>query len=206
MIKEGLIILLLSLVIKLSFGQSFQRFDKESPEQFSTRLKPDNSTIAYRIIDTIWNKTPVIIAFYQQSFRSGPVNDSQEYQRIISTIFVKRDSLYNKCLIDTIGPEGGDPEIRNVFFANANKDMQKELIILTSWYQHHYDFGGTLYGTFIYNNLTDSTQKKLVFMKTMSSQLDGGCDCSFRNGREEKAKFKTAGAIVKKLTQLGFKQ
>ena len=138
-----------------SFGQVVKRLDNESAEQFVTRVKPDSSNLTHKVIETKWNSTFVIIAFYDQTYKLPKHKDpgQQNYLRIIATIFIKADSnSYNKFLIDTIDTEGGDPIIESVFFANADSDKEKELIIISSWEQRHYDTNGKLYGTFVYDN------------------------------------------------------
>jgi hypothetical protein len=92
-----------------------------------------------------------------------------------------------------------------VFFANADKDETKELIVICSWLQRHADFSGTLYGTFVFRApLPNTTPTKLTFLEGVSKQLDGGCDCERSDGTKEKVKYKTAAEIKTALKKLGF--
>lgn len=187
----------------VSAGQTVTRAKGESPMHFVSRFSPDSAILTYRVIDTTWNGLPVILAFFDQPFHE----QDQDYRRIIGTIFLRVDrTSYRKVSTDTIWPEGGDPNIEAVFFANADKDSLQELVILTSWDQEHYDFGGTLYQTAIYDHISDAHQRKLVFLTKISAQLDGGCDCSWRDGKRRKAKYKTQTDVLKGLADLGFSQ
>ena len=193
----------------LSNAQKIKRLDSETAEQFAQRQKPDSSELTSKVLETKWNSTPVIIAFYQETYKLPKQNDpdQQDYLGIVGTIFIQSGSnSYRKYLIDIFDSEGGDPVVESVSFANADKDNKKELIIIVSWNQVHYDVGGTLYNTFIYDNLLNTDQTSLSLMKELSEKLDGGCDCSWRDGLIKKAKFKTASDIKRGLTRLGYKQ
>ena len=112
---------------------------------------------------------------------------------------------YTKILIDTITPDGGDPEIISVFFANADKDIEKELIVLCKYPQVHYDYGGDFYETFIYDTPTTKV-KRLKYFKELSEKF-WGCECDWReenNRKPEKAKYKTAKSIKIRLKQMGY--
>jgi hypothetical protein len=68
-----------------------------------------------------------------------------------SYIYVpETENTYQKVLIDTFEPEGGDPEIEAVFFFNPGTNNQNKLVIICSWLQVHQDFRGKLYATFVY--------------------------------------------------------
>ena len=206
--RRFIFVVTLLLLKTFSFGQGLQRQSNETAEQYAIRSKPGGSVVTHKIIETKWNSVPVIIAFYDQTYKLPKQNDpdQQEYQRIVTQIFIGVDSLrYNPALIDTIYGEGGAPNIETVFFANADKDKEKELVLIVSWRQQHHDVSGTLYGTFIFDNLTSIHQKRLNYLKDISKQLDGGCDCDWSDGTSKKAKFKTAKEIQKRLLQLGYK-
>jgi hypothetical protein len=206
--KHYFIIAILLISANFSFGQIVQRFDKETAEQFSGRFKPGNSQITHKVIESTWNSNPVIIAFYEQPYKLSKQEDpdQQEYLRIVPTIFIKTESnKYKKIIIDTIESEGGDPFIESIFFANTDKDSFKELIIIASWQQRHYQISGKLYGTFVYDNFNPNIKRKLVFLKDISQKLDGGFEGD-REGEPVKAKYKTAGEIKGELIKLGYLQ
>src|SRR5450631_28746 len=133
---------LLLVITNFSFGQRVYRHYNESAEQFVSRYMPDHSKLSFNVLETKWNTKPVIIAFFDQEYKLTIQEDpdQQNYRRVIGAIFFKTDdNYYTKFLIDTIESEGGDPKIENVFFANADKGKNKELIILVSWPQLHAD-------------------------------------------------------------------
>lgn len=191
-----------------SFGQLVQRNDNETTEQFAERHKPENSTLTHKVLETKWNSLPVIISLYDQTYKLPIKNDpdQQTYHKIVGAVFVQSDKHnYSKTTFGTIDTEGDNPSIETVFFANADTDTTKELIIIASWEQRHYDVSGTLYGTYIFDyELTSTIEWK--FLEKISRKLDGGCECSWRDGTSKKVKYKTALNIKKELTRLGYKQ
>ncbi|MFT3844308.1 MAG: hypothetical protein QM725_04595 [Lacibacter sp.] len=192
-----------------SFGQLVQRQDKETAEQFAERQKPGNSTLTHRVLETKWNELPVIISLYDQTYKLPIENDpdQQTYHKIVGAVFIQLDkNNYSKTTLGTIDTEGGDPNIETVFFANADTDKTKELIIIASWEQRHYEVSGTLYGTYVFDYELTSALLEWKFLEEVSRKLDGGCECSWRDGTSKKAKFKTATEVKNELTRLGYKQ
>jgi hypothetical protein len=113
---------------------------------------------------------------------------------------------YRRVLIDTFFNEGGEPHIEGVLFENADRDKERELIVMTSWRQDHRPAGldGTLYGTFIFDNPNSSVQEyELFFFKELSEKLDGGFEGK-RNKETVKADYKNAAAIRGALRKLGY--
>ena len=192
-----------------AFGQLVQRQDSETAKQFAERLKPNSSTLTYKVLETKWNKLPVIISLYDQTYKLPIQNDpdQQTYHKIVGAVFIQLDkNNYSKTTFGTIDTEGGDPTIETVFFANADTDKTKELIIVASWEQRHYDVSGTLYGTYVFDYELTSATLEWKFLEKISRKLDGGCECSWRDGTSKKAKFKTASEVKHELTRLGYKQ
>ena len=205
--KHFLITITLLLFSTFSQGQYVKSLN-ETAEQFATRVKPDHATLTHKVLAVQWNSTPVILAFYQQHFKFSPVDDPDQanYTRIIATAFVQTDSNhFNKLLIDTIDSDGGDPNIECVFFANADKDAAREIIIIASWQQQHYDVEGTLYSTYVYDNLQTTPLAKLILKKNISTRLSGGCDCEWRDGRKRKAPYQKAADVRIALKKMGYK-
>lgn len=187
-------------------NSKIQRNENETPEQFVERLKPKNSKITHKVIDTKWNSIPVIIAFYEQSYKLSIKQDPDQnvYKKIIATLFIEKSkNLYDKLIIDTFDTDGGTPKIETTFFSNSDKDVSKEIIIIVSWEQSSQEVSGTVYSTFVYDNLSSSSQDNLLFLKDISNKLSGGCECRFSDGRNKKAKFKTAKDIKDELLKLG---
>jgi len=193
--------------ISVSFGQSLIRQENETAEMFANRLKPD-STIAHTVIETRQLDTSknVIVAFYKKTIyevrQMKTYVDHSQYDIMLGYIFIPTsDKNYEKIFIDTIPPDGGDPEIISIFFANADRDKNKELIVLCKYEQRHYDYDGDLYETYIFDYYKDKMQFKYL---SKLSETFFGCDCGWKNGKTETAKYKTAKAIKTKLKKLGF--
>jgi hypothetical protein len=191
-----------------SFGQTIIRHDNESVEMFAERLKPDSTGIAHKVIETnaLDTTKKIIISFYgktiYETIQMETYVDHSEYDIIIGFAYVPtNDSNYAKCLIDTIPPDGGNPEIISVFFANADKDKNKELIVLCKYGQRHYDYSGDIYETYIYKYST--SKNKFKYLDKLSKKF-WGCECSSRDGGSETAKYQTAKDVRAKLKQLGF--
>lgn len=192
-----------------SFGQLVQRQVNETVEQFAERLKPDSSAFIHKVLETKWNELSVVISLYDQTYKLPIQNDpnQQIYHKIVGAVFIHLDkNNYSKTTFGTIDTEGGDPNIDTVFFANADADKTKELIIIASWEQRHYDINGTLYGTYVFDYELTGATLEWEFLSEISIKLDGGCECSWRDGTSKKAKFKTAKEVKNKLIQLGYKQ
>lgn len=62
-----------------------------------------------------------------------------------------------------------------------------------------------MFNTFVYDDLLKNRTEKIVFLTGISSKLDGGCECSFNDGRNKKAKLKTVKDIKAELLRLGYK-
>jgi hypothetical protein len=203
-----LIVTLLLVVEPEASGLGFSKEKNENNDEFAYRIAPEQSELVGKVISIPWNGKPVIIAFYKESYRL-PIKDDpdqQEYFRLLGFVYFKsQGGNYTRYLIDTIDTEGDTPAIESVFFANADTDVAKELILIVSWEQRHAAVNGTLYGTFVYDDIaTVSNKGKLRFMETISKKVDGGCDCTWDNGKTNAVKYKTAGAIKSELKRLGY--
>ena len=195
----------------LSFGQIelVPRKENETVEQFAERQKPENSTLAHTILKTKWNGNSVIISLYDITYKLPIQNDpdQQTYHKIEGFVFSQLDkNSYSKVTFGTIDTEGGNPIIETVFFANADNDKAKELVIIASWEHRHYDITGTLYGTYVFDNETLEKTLDLKFLEEISKKIDGGCECTWSDGTNKKAKFKTAMEVRQELIRLGYKQ
>ena len=195
----------------VSAGQTLQRFENETVEQFVTRLKPDSTEIAHKIIETSsWVKRKkIIIAFYTKPvvhIYSDPA-DTLRTQSTIGIIYIEKEKRqYQKILIDTF-KEGSD--IESLFFANADKDSDLELCVLLSYRPDLYSCkcDGVYYSTQIYDK--PNLIMKLDTLKNLpeiSRKLEGGFQGVARwDTEEEEAKFKTAAEVKKELKRLGYK-
>jgi hypothetical protein len=185
----------------ISFGQSITRQYNESVESFVNRLRPDSMVLAHAIIETnTWDTaTKAIIALYGYD---DPRDPNTGFNKISGHIYLPvGQNRYREISFGPIEEDGGYPEILSVFFSNADKDKSKELVVLCKYEQQHYDYGGVFYGTFIFDN--PSQRQSLAFFKKLSNKFLG-CDCGGRDGRKEKAKFKTAEDVKAGLKKMRF--
>lgn len=201
-----IVTLILLLVLSLAgFSQSFERNPGESVDSFIARIKPDSSEMAHAVLETteLGTKEKIIIAFFRKTVHEVKQMDTyvdhSSYQYIIGHLYIPTGkNLYQQILIDTTYPEGGAPEIISVFFANADKDKNKELVILCKYEQRHYDVSGAIYETFIYDFVDGDTQYLEI-----SKKFDA-YDLWFRDGKREKAKYKTAADVKAALKRMGY--
>lgn len=103
-------------------------------------------------------------------------------------------------------PFSVDPSIESVFFANADKDLAQELIIIASWEQRHYEVKGTLFRTYVLDNTTIEKSLDLKLLEKVSKKLGGGCECSWSDGTTSTAKFSTPTGVLNELIRLGYDQ
>lgn len=200
----GLILIAFLLGAPISSAEEVKRFENETPENFARRNSPPQSELSHSVIETeVWGHKKTVIAFYDSEFKSS----DQTYQRVLGYIFLPQgENTYQKILIESFEPEGGAPKIEAVFFANADRDKSKELIVICSWPQVHYDVSGTLYGTFVFDDLrTNTNQTKLSFLESISRRVSGDCECEWRDGKKKTSRYKTAASVRAGLRKLGFK-
>ncbi len=191
-----------------SLGQSLIRLENETAQMFADRLKPDSAEIAHTAIETreLDATRSLIIAFYKKTIyevkQMKTYVDSSHYEILLGYMFVPAiNRTYQKIFIDTILPDGGNPEIISIFFANADTDRNKELIVLCKYEQRHYDYSGDFYETHIFDYRKGPGKFQYL---SKPSESFWGCECGNRNGKMQKAKFKTANDVKARLKKLGF--
>lgn len=171
------------------------------------KLKPKNSTIVHDVIATdLWNAKNVIIAFYETRYVD---NDKRHRQFVECYLLIPHaKDKYEKILVHEFQDDNVDTKIESVFFANADEDREKELIIIsTCKHRLPYLYDGTEHMTDIFDN-TDlsrkNSKKSLKKLSNMSEKLTGGFE-GFRDGDPNaKAKFKNAFEVKSELKRLGF--
>lgn len=199
--KLTLFIIVFIVSITLSFGQTVIRSDNETVEAFVKRIIPDTTILVHPVIETnVWDSAAkAIIVFYRDDDKKD-INTGAN--AITGYVYLPLEkNAYRTIRIGTIEEDGGDPEVISVFFANADKDKTPELIVLVKHEQRHYDYGGAFYGAFIYDN--PDSNPYLRYFGDLSAKFMG-CECSWREGREEKAKYKTAKEVKAGLKKMGF--
>lgn len=165
-----------------------ERMDKETAEQFAERHKPDSSTLTYKVMETKWNAIPVLISFYKQAYKLPIKIDTQVSRRI-----TKLTEPYISSWIKTITAKPlWEPSIPKAVirllilsFLRCWHNKTKELIVLVTWEQRHYDVNGILYEDLFDYELTKATLT-WVLLEEISNKLDGGCECTWRDGTSER--------------------
>ena len=187
-----------------SSAQEVTRFENETLENFAKRNGPQQAELTHTVIETTaWDKQKTVIAFYITKIK---LNDGNPATQVDGYLFIpKSTNTYEKILINNFEEEGATPQIVAVFFANADKDKAKELIVICSYLQRHYDVNGTLYSTFIFDNpLPGANTTQLKFLEDVSERVSGSCDCEWRDGKKKTSKYKTASSVRLGLKRLGF--
>ena len=193
--KRLLIFLTLLFLTADGFSQMYTRQKAEKASTFITRVTGLKEFV-HPVIEAKGHDTTnkAIIYF-------APAKNETTVGYILIT---ENGTAYRPMIIDTFYEEGAPAKIEAVFFANADKDKEQEIIILTSWEQVHADVRGMLYGTFIYDWPTLSrSQKRLTLLKTLSKKLSGGFDGT-TEGLKVKAKYTSVASIRKRLKELGY--
>lgn len=188
------------LTLTPGHSQDVIRLENENIQTFMNRIIPDSMKFAHQIIETKnWDSLGAIIAFYG----FDDTNDINiGFNQIYGHVFICQDSLkYREITFGPILEDGGMPEIIAVSFANTDKDKKKELIVLCTYDQKHYDYEGTFYETYIYDTPTNTD--KLLFLNNLNEHFYG-CECSFRNGQVKTAKYKTIKDVKRQLDKMGY--
>ena len=186
-------------VSSIGFAQSnseVKRLSNETAENFAKRNGKAGVELVHQVIETdAWNGKKSIFAFYE----------GENSEEVDGYVFVPKSAgVYQKILIYNFEPEGGTPKIEAFFFANADKDKAKELVVICSWDVNHYDVNGTLYQTYVFDDISsDKNQPKLKFLENVSKKVSGGCDCD-GDGANINRKYKTAAQVKAGLKKLGF--
>ena len=182
-------------------AQTVARQPAESPEAFAKRMMPAQHKLAHPVLEvSTWGgNAKSIIALYgfnNPTNRNGGFNQINGYLYLLTA-----PNQYRKILFGPLEENGGYPEVLAVFFANADNDAAKEMLVLCRIPQQHYDYTGAFYETYIFDN-PDQTNELKIF-GTLSN-LFSGCDCSRRDGTVETAKYQTAAAIKAGLKKMGY--
>jgi hypothetical protein len=192
-----------------NFAQNFHRNPGETAAEFAGSILPnDSARLVSQVLETkLWDSTKkIIIAFYSATIEFTPTQKEAFKEKVVQGyVFVPLvDGQYKRLLIDTYTQEGADAYVETVFFANADKDKQKELIILCSWDQNgHATISGKLFQVYLYDHLNftklpESLKVLHHLDKTFKPEFEGKGD----DGKKSTAKYKTVEDIRKKLKAL----
>jgi hypothetical protein len=203
-LRCALLLLAFFMWTGFSYAQEVRRFENETLEDFAKRHGPPQAELTHNVIETeAWGKQKTVIAFYIVQIK---LKDGTPATQVDGYLFIpKSTDTYEKILIKNFEEEGDTPKVEAVFFANADKDKAKELIVICSWLQRHYDVNGTIYRTFVFDDLRPGANPiRLSSLEDVSQRVSGDCECEWRDGRKKRSKYKTAGSVKAGLKKLGF--
>lgn len=189
---------------------TFARAPGEPADSFVGRIMLGGPEPAHPVIATdVWSPgDTALIAYYHTPMHVGRARSPGEsYHDATGFAFVPVSAnRYRRIEIGVIGHSGGDPEIRSVFFANADANPGPELIVIAAWRSYHVDVGATFYETFVYARQPGPGEDRFVYLEDISRKVSGTCDCDYGDDRRDTAsRFKTAAEVRAALRELGFR-
>jgi Bacterial protein of unknown function (DUF922) len=191
-------------------GQIVKRISGEAPLQFVVRARPLYVEYAAertsRVFETKeWTEEPSYIAYYtQRYFTEEEGGQSKENQRILAYMFIPTTKdIYKRVLIDTISNEGKPVNIAATFFANADSDNAKELVIMATSTQKDKQATGTLYINRVYDNIPKPMPGKLKRLDDVCGKIEGGMEGT-QSGKPSRAKYKSEKEVIEALKKMGF--
>ena len=180
----------------------------ETALDIAENLKPKNSKIIHKVINAdIWGRKNSIIAFYETTYiDSTSTTEKYERQYVEGYIYVLQNKNWRKILISKFEDDNVFTEIQSVFFANADNDKEKELIILTTCKHNlQYLYDGTEYSTWVFDNFTnDKIPNELKYLTNISEKLEGGFEGYLEDNENSTAKFVNATEVKIELKRLGY--
>lgn len=184
------------------------KVQKEDKSEIAEKMKPPGSTVVHEVLEMdFWNLKNVIIVFYESKY-------VEKYQyknerQFVECYLLVPDSKYKyeKILVNKFEDDNVDTEIKSVFFANADDDKGKELIIIsTCKHRLEYLYEGTEFMTDVFDNIDlskKSSKNSLSNLFKMSEKLTGGFQGFTEDNPQSQAKFKNANEVKAELKRLG---
>ncbi|WP_322063016.1 hypothetical protein [Paraburkholderia sp. J63] len=134
----------------------------------------------------------------------GDTDGNHPYTLDAHLAFEDANHGWHDMLFDRYEQDGGFPQIASVFFSHADHTPKsKSLVVLVQTPQKHYDYGGDFYDGYVYK-LSGSASRGAVFVGLQgdaSAPFIGQCECGFRDGTTQHARYANAAAIRKALAQ-----
>ena len=195
----------------LGLGQVVKRLSADDVRRFAVRARPiysefTDETAAMSKELSVWNIDKVILAFYQQRYfmqeEGKPVKDCS---RLLGYLFVPNGKdTYKRIFIDTFGRDDLSPKISAAFFANADTDNIRELVIQTVQTRKDDRALGVQYTTRVYDNITfRALPGKLRKLNDVAEKLENSVDGTV-DGKPQKAKYKNEKDLRDALLKLGY--
>ncbi len=207
-------VLMLFIICVISCVASAQTFIKRPAESNMDFVKrnvpgglslPENGNDLYKQMfgTTEWTADTSVFDFYIRTYTLQ--GDDQEYEDVLGYLYVPvSKGMYKRVFIDTFENEGGTANIASIFFANADKDSARELVVMLQWPSRHYQIWGTVYETRIYDDLlTGQYPPKLTYLEKVSKKVSGDFDGD-REGEKLVSKYKSSKEVRAELKRLGY--
>lgn len=175
-------------------AQTLDRAPGENDASFATRVLGLPKEAEPHTTLAAWNGVPTLFVDYKTG-DADPERPLVALQRMAA-------GGYRTIQVTLGEQEGGTPDILAIGFANADRDPDKELIIILAWPQVHYDFSGTLYEVRLFD-APKPGQAELTLL-SVSRKFGMGCECGRRDGPDEHYRFKTVAAVKAELKRLGY--
>ena len=193
------------------YGATVKRIPGESPLQFVVRARPLYTEFPQEVMSKVvetreWTPgAPSYIAFYTQKYYVEEDGALPKYNfRTFAYMFIPTDKdTYKRVFIDTFSVGGKQVNITSTFFANADSDKAKELIITATCLIRDSHSSGMFYINRVYDNVTRPFPVRLKRLDEMSAKIEGGFE-GVTDGKPSKAKFKTEKDITDDLKKMGY--
>jgi hypothetical protein len=190
-------------------GQTVKRIPGEPAQQFLVRSRPIYTTfpdeMRGRITETSeWTPEPVFIACYTQNYFLGHEDENPTQLYTLPYAFVPNGKdTYKRVVIDTFITDAKPAKIVAVFFANADTDQAKELVMITTAERNDANYKGMQYNVRVYDNLQPrGIPARMKKLETLNEQLSGFEGTA--NGKPSKAKYKNEKDIREALKKMGY--
>ncbi len=192
------------------YGQTVKRILGEPALQFVVRCRPLYSEFpaeyTSKIVETKeWTPEPSIIGFYTQKyFTDQEGGQPKENYRTIALMFIPNGKdTYKRVTIDTFNNEGTPVKIAATFFANADSDNVKELVIMTTGTLKNKEASGIFYTNKVYDNVGRLLPGKLKKLEEINAKIEGGLE-GVAAGKPSKAKYKNEKEVAETLKKMGY--
>jgi len=214
--KLSLLQLLLPVLLVIALNASSQtiaRQPNETAEAFVKRAF-NIDELSHPVIETgEWDSTKKVIIFFKN------IDDVESGVNVVGYLLSPvSNNAYADTIIDTFHQWGGqrDPTIETVFFANADKDSAREIVVIVkamAWLPRTADesWQGDFYDTYVYDNpVIAHPVKRLLYFGKLSEKLSNGFEgekYDKKTGKlikKETAKYKTVSSIRQALKDMGY--
>lgn len=196
-----------------TWGQLVKRLPNDDMKKFCTRTRPiytefHDENAAYSKEITEWSNEQATVAFFTQRYyieeEGKPTKDCS---RLVAYLYTptKQPDMYKRSFIDTFCIDDKAPKITAVFFANADSDGVRELIIQSSLDRKDRTATGKHYCVTAYDNVAPFKAPARIKRIPVSSELENGFE-GMLDGKQSKAKFKTEKEITEALKLSGYSE